>query len=149
MSVIKPPSGVGSPVIPQATGPQSAQPAGSAKVPAGGAEASMPVISPEAVAKALKDYQKIHKKLKQPFLAGAAGLFTDSVVFPQELLDPNNPANDPKYLHLLFAVFGLKELEKYLKTAEQAEEAETEEEAEKRVKKSAKKEGPQKTPGKK
>lgn len=79
-------------------------------------------INPEAVAKALKDYQKLRDKLKQPSLTGAAGLFTDNVVFPSDLLDPQTPANDPKYLHMLLAVFGLKEMKQYFMTDEQKEE---------------------------
>ena len=32
------------------------------------------VVNPEAVAKALKDYNKLKKNLKKPFMSGAAGL---------------------------------------------------------------------------
>jgi len=80
------------------------------------------VVNPEAVAKALKDYNKLKKNLKKPFMSGAAGLFTDNVNFPAELLDPLNPANDPKYLHLMSAMLGIKALEDYFATEEQAEE---------------------------
>jgi len=83
-----------------------------------------------AVAKALKDYQKMQKNLKKPFISGAAGLFTDNVVFPADLLDPSNPANDPKYLHLYSAVLNLKELARFFAVNEQREEMEEEEEQE-------------------
>lgn len=81
-------------------------------------------INPEAVAKALKDYRKLWDKLKKPFLSGAAGLFTDNITFPEELLDTSNPANDVKYLHLLCALFGLKEMERFFSAEEQREEKE-------------------------
>lgn len=123
---IKPPSGTPSSGTTPVSGNQPQAPA--SKAPAQAPAATPPVINPEAVAKALKDYQKIQDKLKQPLLGGASGLFTENIIFPPELLDPKNPLNDPKYLHLLFAVFGLKELEKYIKTVEQRAEDEDEEE---------------------
>ncbi|EKD41273.1 MAG: hypothetical protein ACD_73C00783G0001, partial [uncultured bacterium] len=58
----------------------------------------------------------------KPFLSGAAGLFTDNISFPAELLDPQNPANDPKYLHLLSSMLGVEQLEQYFGSREQAEE---------------------------
>lgn len=125
MTVIKPPSGIMPPIVPP-TGP-TGQPQTTAKGEGVAPTAAPTVVNPEAVAKALKEYEQIRKKLKQPFISGAAGLFTDSVVFPPELLDPNNPANDPKYLHLLFALFGLKELERFLRSADQRAEEEDDE----------------------
>lgn len=127
--VVKPTSGVQPP--PSTVGPAESRPA---EAPAKGAQETATVISPEAAAKALKDYQKIRNKLKQPFMKGAVGLFTDNIVFPSELLDPNDPANDPKYLHLLFAVFGLKELERFFAAVEQREEMEEEEKEDKKQK---------------
>jgi len=116
--VIKPPSGI-SPggVIPPSPAPTQA-PKGaptSTQAPSG-------IVNPEAVAKAVKDYQSLERKLKKPFMSGAAGLFADKVVFPGDLLDPTNPANDPKYLHLLTAVLKLTPLTRYFATGEQAEE---------------------------
>lgn len=114
-----------------------------AKTPAAQVQPGTP-INPEAVAKALKDYRKLWDKLKKPFLSGAAGLFTDNITFPEELLDTSNPANDVKYLHLLCALFGLKEMERFFSTEEQREENEelekqmAEEEAEKSKKASPK-----------
>ncbi|MDO8518943.1 MAG: hypothetical protein Q7T11_02125, partial [Deltaproteobacteria bacterium] len=73
---IKPPSGPSQTTPVQGTTPQApaskpqAPQAPVTQLPAG-------VINPEAVAKALKDYQKIQEKLKQPLLGGASGLFTD------------------------------------------------------------------------
>lgn len=126
MTSIKPPSGIIPPIAPTGTGP-TGQPPTTAKGEGVVPTAAPSVVNPEAVAKALKDYEQIRKKLKQPFITGAAGLFADSVVFPPELLDPNNPANDPKYLHLLFALFGLKELERFLRSADQRAEEEDDE----------------------
>lgn len=88
----------------------------------------VPTINPEAVSKALKEYQKMRDKLKDPAFKGAAGLFTDSVVFPNELLDPNNPENDPRFLHLLLAVFGMKEMKQFFETDDQKEEEDEESE---------------------
>lgn len=115
---INPTSGVNTP----ATQVNQASPAHTSAVTSENgtaAPATPQAINPEAVAKALKDYQKIRDKLKQPGLAGAASLFTGSVEFPEDLLDPNNPANDTKYLHMLLAMFGLKELTQFFETLEQ------------------------------
>lgn len=116
---IKPPSGIGStPILPSVEGASKVAPKTTASVSA------TPLINPEAVAKALKDLQILRGKLKKPLMSGAASLFTDHVTFPADLLDPNNPANDPKYLHLLCAVLGMKDLEPFLATPEQWEEEE-------------------------
>lgn len=97
----------------------------------------LPSINPEAISDALKKYQLIRSKLKDPkFLKSASGLFADQVTFPPELLDPTDPANDPRYLHLMFALFGLKELERYFTTPEQLKEREEKEPEEKPGKKS-------------
>lgn len=125
---IKPPSGIPPSVapatIPAATGSVSSPQTSQASAPA-----ATP-INPEAVAKAVQEYQKLREKLKQPALSGAAGLFIDNLVFPVDLLDPNNPANDPKYFHLLCSLFGLKELKKYFETSDQyGEEEENQEQA--------------------
>lgn len=131
MTTIKPPSGVGLSVPPSSTeGAGGVRP--TSGQPVAGVPGEVPVINPEAVTKALKEYQTLQKKLKTPVLKGAAGLFTDNVVFPQELLDPKNPANDPKYLHLLLALFGLKEMRQFFETEEQkSEEEELEKEEDK------------------
>lgn len=88
----------------------------------------LPTINPEAVSKALKEYQKMREKLMNPAFKGAAGLFTDNIVFPNELLDPNNPVNDPRYLHLLLAMFGMKEMKQFFESEEQKEEQDREDE---------------------
>ncbi len=49
-------------------------------------------------------------------VSGALQIFGDSVVLPSNLTDPNNPKNDVKYLHLLSAVLGMEELERYFFT---------------------------------
>ena len=123
---VKPPSGIQPPSTPETGGSQAAQPA---EAPKGAKAAQAPEgpINPEAVAKALKDYQKIRKDLNKPFISGAAGLFTDNIIFPVDLLDTTNPANDPKYLHLFSAVLNLKELARFFAVSEQREEEEEEE----------------------
>ena len=116
---VKPTSGVTPPITSQTTSSSVSQ---GPKTQTSQAPAPN-VVNPEAVAKALKDYQKLLKdRAKRPFLSGAANLFTDSVVFPAELLDPHNPANDSKYLHLLTAVLGLKDMEHFFASPEQLEE---------------------------
>lgn len=131
MSIIKPPSGVQTLAVPPTGGAGApSQEANQVLSPLKGNTTVQPqetppaqgAINPEAVAKALKDYQKLRDKLKQPALSGAAGLFTENVIFPSDLLDPQNPANDPKYLHMLLALFGLKEMKQYFMTDEQKEE---------------------------
>ncbi len=119
---VKPPSGVTNAPPVQASDPssvKSAQPT-----------ITVPQVNPEALAQALKDFQKLKSRLKKPFMSGAAGLFTDNVVFPGDLLDTANPANDPKYLHLLSSVLGLKTLEDYFSEEEQREEDKDENEEE-------------------
>ncbi len=123
---VKPPSGIQSGIsnlgiTNQTTG---AQVGGPAKAQAPQTQAATPVVNSEAAAKAFKDYKKLRDKLKAPFMSGAASLFTDNVVFPADLLDPQNPANDVKYLHLLTAVVGMKELSHFYATEEQQKEIE-------------------------
>lgn len=113
MSSVKPPSSVSTPSIDL---PPSG--ASSSSKPSAGTAAAKPTASPEELAKALRDYQKLQSRLK-PMLTGAAGLFAENVNFPAELLDPSNPINDPKYLHLLSAMLGLKDLEKFFASQEQ------------------------------
>jgi len=129
---IKPPSGFQPPVTSDASSaakPASAKPTATAAGPQTAGPA-MPVINPEAVSRALKEYQKMRDKLKNPAFKGAAGLFTDNVVFPNELLDPNNPENDPRFLHLLLAVFGMKEMKQFFETEDQKKEEEESDEEE-------------------
>ncbi len=116
---IKPPGG-GS-FIPTVSIPQSADtaPKKTQEVPAS-------FVNPEAVAKALKDFNKLRNKLKKPFMSGAAGLFTDNVMFPSDLMDPTNPANDPKYLHLMTSVLGMSDWEPFLVSADYIDEDEDE-----------------------
>lgn len=125
MSTIKPPAAPIAPSIPSAPASSvtTAAPAQTASA------AQAPVLSPEAIAEAVRKYKKLREQLKNPLKAGASGLFTDNITFPAELLDPNDPANDPKYLHLLFAMFGLQELERYFATPEQEEEKKREDES--------------------
>ncbi len=125
MVEIKPSSGVQPPITPEVDTPAKAvTPLSTNPVAAAGAAEMAPVLNPEAVAKALKDYQKLRDQLKNKSFKGAASIFADNVVFPNELLDPNNPANDPRYLHLLLAMFGLKEMKQFFDTDEQRAEDE-------------------------
>ena len=126
---IKPPSGFTPTITSDAA---SAKPAAgkTGANTAATANQAMPTINPEAVTKALKEYQKMRDKLKNPAFKGAAGLFTDNVVFPNELLDPNNPENDPRFLHLLLAVFGMKEMKQFFETEDQKKEEEESDEEE-------------------
>lgn len=133
MSTTIKPSGIEPTLTPATETPaKPATPAPANPVVAENMAEAAPPLNPEAVAKALKDYQKLRDKLKHPSLSGATGLFTDNVVFPQELLDPKNPANDPRFLHLLLAMFGMKEMKQFFATDEQrTEEEELEKENEK------------------
>lgn len=118
---IKPPSATGTP------GSTTISNADSAVKQANATQPSAQVINPEAVAQAVKEYHQLKNKLKKPFLSGAASLFTDNINFPEDMLDTQNPANDPKYLHLLGAVIGLKHLEYMFLTPEQLAENDEEE----------------------
>src|SRR3990167_583027 len=118
---IKPSSGTGAPGSIPISNADSAVKQASNTVP------GPQVVNPEAVAKAVKEYHQLKNKLKKPFLSGAASLFTDNIVFPTDMLDTANPANDPKYLHLLCAVIGLKQLEYVFLTPEQLAENDEEE----------------------
>lgn len=120
MVEIKPSSGVQPPIAETPVGQAPAKPA----TPVAANPPLATPLNPEAVAKALKDYQKLRDQLKNKSFKGATGIFTDNVVFPNELLDPNNPANDPRYLHLLLAMFGLKEMKQFFATDEQRAEDE-------------------------
>lgn len=51
-----------------------------------------------------------------PLVSGALKIFGDNVILPANLTDPKNPSNDVKYLHLLSAVLGLDDLERYFLT---------------------------------
>jgi hypothetical protein len=56
---------------------------------------------------------------KSPLVSGALKIFGDNVVLPTNLTDPRNPSNDVKYLHLLSAVLGLDDLERYFLTLDE------------------------------
>jgi hypothetical protein len=74
-----------------------------------------------------------------PLVSGAMKIFSDGVIFPANLTDPNDPRNDPKYLRLLAAVLGLEDLERHFHTLEGEEQKEyLEHKAEQREKKWAK-----------
>ncbi len=46
-------------------------------------------------------------------LKGSGEMLADKVLIPGHFLDPNDPRNNPKYLRLLAAIFGMDELESY------------------------------------
>ena len=54
-----------------------------------------------------------YKSSSSPLVSRAVKIFSDGVMFPQNLLDVKDARNDPKYLRLLAAVLGLDELEHY------------------------------------
>ena len=88
------------------------------------------IVNPEAVKEGGKkqleeDLKAFGDKWKKMLIAG--GIFTsggDGILFPQNLLDPYNPANDPKYMHLLSAILSMKEQKKKFMTKKQIEEEE-------------------------
>jgi hypothetical protein len=61
---------------------------------------------------------------KSPLVSGALKIFGDNVVLPANLTDPKNPSNDVKYLHLLSAVLGLDDLERYFLTLDDKKQQE-------------------------
>ncbi|MFO1519877.1 MAG: hypothetical protein U1F57_09485 [bacterium] len=72
-------------------------------------------------------YQKAAQGLlsykSSPLVSGAYKIFTDGIVFPPNLLDIKDPKNDPKYLRLLAAIFGMDEMERYFYTMSDEAEA--------------------------
>jgi hypothetical protein len=92
--------------------------------PVSAPEPSQPVDStPEAgePAKPSSGFSQIARNLLtsrqgSPLVSGALKIFGDNVILPANLTDPKNPSNDVKYLHLLSAVLGLDELERYFLT---------------------------------
>ncbi len=63
-----------------------------------------------------KAAQGILSYKSSPLVSGAYKIFSDGIVFPPNILDIKDPRNDPKYLRLLAAAFGLDELERYFFT---------------------------------
>lgn len=120
------------------TGPQGPQPTApaEAKPAAGKPVAPAPKTPDDGFTKAaggLLGYKS------SPLVSGAMKIFADGVVFPQGLIDPKDPRNDPKYLRLLAAVLGLDDLERHFHTLEGEEQEEyLEYKAEQREKKLAK-----------
>ncbi len=80
----------------------------------GNAAAAVP--SDQAKGEVAKAAQGLLSYSSSRLVSGALQIFGDSVVLPSNLTDPNNPKNDVKYLHLLSAVLGLEELERYFFT---------------------------------
>ncbi|MDX1386036.1 MAG: hypothetical protein R3257_00495, partial [bacterium] len=95
---------------PQPTGPVQATP--TAKAP------PAPADGFSQAAQGLLAYKS------SPLASGAMKIFGDNVILPANLTDPNNPANDPKYLRLLSAVLGLDELERYFTTMDEKKQGE-------------------------
>ena len=92
--------------------------------PATAPEPSQPVDSTSEAgehAKQTSGFSQIARNLLSsrqgsPLVSGALKIFGDNVVLPTNLTDPQNPKNDVKYLHLLSAVLGLDDLERYFLT---------------------------------
>jgi hypothetical protein len=125
------------------TGPQGPQPTAPAEThPADPSKPSSAVTQQSG--KAMEDgFQRGPAGLmgykSSPLVSGAMKIFSDGVMFPPNLLDPNDPKNDPKYLRLLAAVLGLEELERHFYTLEgEEQEAYWEHKAEQRERKLAK-----------
>ena len=57
-----------------------------------------------------------------PLVSGAYKIFSDGLVFPPSLLNTADPKNDPKYLRLLAALWGMDDLEKYFETLTEEQE---------------------------
>lgn len=57
-------------------------------------------------------------------LSESGGMLPDNVLIPGHLLNPNDPRNNPKYLRLLAAIFGMDELESYFYSLEGEKQAE-------------------------
>lgn len=85
--------------------------------------------SQEEMHREWKRHRELHELPQRQILRGAAALFRGmGVSFPPNLLDANNPNNDPKYMRLLAAVLGLDELSEYFHTAsEEDDDSDTEE----------------------
>jgi len=118
-SKVKGSRGSSSSAAPQPTGPVQATPAAKSPAPAdadGFAQAAQGLLAYKS----------------SPLASGAMKIFGDSVVLPSNLTDPDNPANNPKYLRLLSAVLGLDDLERYFVTRDEEKQKEYVERKEKR-----------------
>jgi hypothetical protein len=77
----------------------------------------------EEQAKQASGFSQVARNLlahsKSPLVSGALKIFGDNVVLPANLTDPQNPSNDVKYFHLLSAVLGLSDLERYFLTLDE------------------------------
>lgn len=67
------------------------------------------VMNPEAFR---EEWERRRKRWMERSFRGAA-LFSGVYSFPPNLLDTQDPRNDPKYLQLLSAVLGMDDLEGY------------------------------------
>ena len=103
---------------PQVTTPTGATVGAPAKTEEPGAGDASAADSFQKAAQGLLSYKS------SPLLSGAYKIFSDGVVFPQNLLDIKDPQNDPKYLRLLAALLGLDDLERYFLTMSDEAEAE-------------------------
>lgn len=84
-------------------------------------------------------YQKAAQGLlgykSSPLVSGAYKIFTDGIVFPPHLLNTEDSTNDPKYLRLLAALWGMDDLEKYFHTLTEEQEQKRKVERDERQKK--------------
>jgi len=108
--------GPSSPAGPQVTTPTGSTAGTPVKVDEGSAEAG----ASDAFQKAA---QNLLSYKSSPLVSGAYKIFSDGVVFPQNLLDIKDPKNDPKYLRLLAALMGSDDLERYFLTMSEEAEA--------------------------
>ncbi len=56
-----------------------------------------------------KEWKRLRDRTAKRSLAGAAHIFSEAY-FPPNLLDTQNPQNDPKYLRLLASILGFEAL---------------------------------------
>ncbi len=87
------------------------------------AAASNKSVAQEPISDSLqKAAQGLFGYKSSPLMSGAFKIFSDGVVFPASLLNTADPKNDPKYLRLLAALWGMDDLEKYFETLTEEQE---------------------------
>jgi hypothetical protein len=106
------------PITPQTTTPTEAAAAPAVK---GTGKTPLDAAAADALQKAA---QGLLSYKSSPLGSGAYKIFSDGVVLPSHLIDTHDPRNDPKYLRLLAAIFGLDDLERYFHTLTEEQEAE-------------------------
>ncbi len=91
----------------------------STAVKEGSSVSSSDVKAAQVIRNAAKDIVGYRPSL---LASGAFKIFDDGIIFPPNLLDVNNPENNPKYFRMLAAVFGLEDYERYFYTGNEKDE---------------------------